>query len=195
MTKRERFQTNYCFELVKAKMTRILENGARQNDDPMLPAQPWGDDMHESPRVFVSHHGAYHHGGVPFYQRGVEEISKSREPGTWEWNQTARERHVPAMRRSESTSSADNLRQRLANANDYFRRKASEVYNDQEALDLLKTMDRDVVVDIANFDACSFGVPLSKLTAANFCEIGAKVIFITEAGQRFLNSLRRQGGI
>ena len=184
-------------------MMRILENEARQNDDPMLPAHPWGDDIHEPLKVFVSH-GDYHHGGVPLYQidadiaevlRGVKEISKSREPGTWDWNQTAREWHAPAMRRSESTSSADNLRQRLANANDYFRRKASEVYNDQEALDLLKTMDRDVVVDIANFDACSFGVPLSKLTAANFCEIGAKVIFITEAGQRFLNSLRRQGGI
>ncbi len=99
----------------------------------------------------------------------------------------------PVSSHSIGSRSSENLRVRLANANDYFRRKASEVYNDQGALDLLKAMDRDVVVDISDFDACSLGISLSKLTAASFCEIGAKVIFITDAGKRFIESLRTQG--
>ena len=96
---------------------------------------------------------------------------------------------------SVGAKSSENLRRRLANANDHFRRKASEVYNDQSALDLLTTFDRDVVVDISDFDTCSYGIPLSKLAAANFCEVGASVIFITDAGQRFIESLRMQGVI
>ena len=48
-------------------------------------------------------------------------------------------------------------------------------------------------VDISDFDACDGGLPLAKLTAANFCEVGAKVIHITEAGQRFIDSLRDHG--
>ena len=86
----------------------------------------------------------------------------------------------------------EHMRQRLANANDYFRRKASEVFNDKAALDLLEVMHRDVVVDISDLDICEHGLSLAKLTAANFCEIGAKVVYITEAGQRFMNSLRAQ---
>ena len=82
----------------------------------------------------------------------------------------------------------DNLRQRLDNANDYFRRKAAEVYSDESALDLLTILHKAVVVEIADFDPVKDGIPLAKLTAANFCEIGANVIYITEVGQRFMES-------
>ena len=102
--------------------------------------------------------------------------------------------HGPSYR-GDTTSSAENLRHRLANANDLFRRKASEVFNDKDALNLLDTMYRDVVVDISSFDACKDGISLAKLTAANFCEVGAKVIYITEAGQRFVDSLASHGRI
>ena len=104
-----------------------------------------------------------------------------------------RKRHFVVPGGGGTPNSTENLHQRLANANDYFRRKASEVFNDKVALGLLDTMYRGVVVDISQFDACENGIPLAKLTAANFCEVGAKVIYITEAGQRFIDSLRAYG--
>ena len=87
------------------------------------------------------------------------------------------------------TNSTENLRQRLANANDYFHRKASEVFSDEAALEFLAVLYRDVVVEIKNFDSCKSGISLAKLTAANFAEIGANVIYITEAGQKFIESI------
>ena len=102
--------------------------------------------------------------------------------------------HLPSRRRP-SMSSSENLRHRLENANSYFRRKASAVFNDQAALTLLESLYEDVVVDISDFDACENGVSLAKLTAANFCEVGANVIHITDAGQRFIGSLRDHGQV
>jgi hypothetical protein len=87
----------------------------------------------------------------------------------------------------------DDIQHRLANANDYFLRKASEVYGDDGAMALLETMYGKVVIDISDFDPGADGLALAKLTAANFCEIGAKVIYITEAGQLFIESLREDG--
>ena len=47
-------------------------------------------------------------------------------------------------------------------------------------------------IDLEEFDACEYGVALAKLTAANFCEVGAKVIYITEAGQGFIEALNKE---
>ena len=88
-----------------------------------------------------------------------------------------------------SFDSPDNLRQRLENANRHFRRKAAEVFTDDAALRLLATMYEDVIVDIPDFDLGKHGLSLAKLTAAHFCEIGANVIYITESGQRFIESI------
>ena len=98
------------------------------------------------------------------------------------------ERHT-TVRRGGTNNPTESLRQRLANANDYFHRKASEVLNDEAALRLLAAMYKDVVMDISEFDPCENGIPLAKLTAANFCEIGKNVIYITEGGQRFIDSI------
>ena len=86
------------------------------------------------------------------------------------------------------------MRQRLANANDYFRRKASEVFNDKAALDLLEVMHRDVVVDISDLDICEHGLSLAKLTAANFCEIGAKVVYIIGSWSTLYELFESTGG-
>ena len=94
-----------------------------------------------------------------------------------------------AIHQGGAGSSTESLRQRLANANSFFQRKASEVLTDEAALKLLAAMYQDVVVNISEFDACNNGISLAKLTAANFCEIGANVIYITEAGQRFIDSI------
>ena len=86
--------------------------------------------------------------------------------------------------------SAEELRHRLANANDYFRRKASEVLNDDLSLRLLATLYQATVVNISELDTCEYGIALSKLTAANFCEIGADVIYITKAGRQFIAAIK-----
>ena len=83
----------------------------------------------------------------------------------------------------------DELRRRLDNANAYFRRKASEVLDDPQATEFVRAMCRDAVVDIPDFDASNDAISLAKATAANFCEVGANVIFITDPGRRFVESI------
>lgn len=82
------------------------------------------------------------------------------------------------------------LQQRIDNANAHFRRKAAEVFIDEVALRLLAVLYQDSVVDLADCDVGQRGVPLAKLAAANFCEVGANVIYITESGQRFVESIQ-----
>ncbi len=93
------------------------------------------------------------------------------------------------LHHKSAAKSTEGLRQRLANANDYFRRKASAVVSDEAALRLLAGMYQDTVVEISDFDSCEDGIPMAKLTAANFCEIGENVIYITEAGQRAIEAI------
>ena len=80
-------------------------------------------------------------------------------------------------------------RDRLANANDYFRRKAAEVFMDDTALSLLGELERSFTVNLADLNIHERGLALAKLTAAGFVEIGARVIYITEAGQRYVQSI------
>lgn len=82
------------------------------------------------------------------------------------------------------------LQQRLDNANAYFWRKAAEVFTDDDALRLLAVLYQDSVIDLADFNHGPHGIPLAKLAAANFCEIGANVIYITESGRRFIDSVK-----
>ena len=182
-------------------MVYVVEPHRRTPTRYSSPTYLWGDDIHEAPVLHVeelSHLGderiysSFHN--IAETLRHVEEISKSADLITLDWEQPAFEQHLPMTRRVDTSSVTEDLRQRLANANDYFHRKATEVFNDKAALELLKVMYRDVVMEISNFDGCENGIPLAKLTAANFCEVGAKVIYITEAGQRFIDSLRRHGG-
>ena len=105
------------------------------------------------------------------------------------WNYPVSRWHFVARRR-EIVESNETLGQRLANANDYFKRKATEVVSDESALRLLAALYEAVVVDISEFDLCEDGLSLAKLTAASFCEIGATVVYITESGQRFIDSIK-----
>lgn len=76
-----------------------------------------------------------------------------------------------------------------ADVKKYFRRKISEVLNDDDALRLLANIYETSVVEKASFD--QRGAALAKLTAANFCEIGAKVVYITDAGRRFIDTIKQ----
>ena len=85
--------------------------------------------------------------------------------------------------------SAEDLRQRLEDANAYFRWKAAAVLGDEDAVRLLATLYQIFTIKISELDMSKNGIALAKLTAANFCEVGANVIYITDAGQRFIKSI------
>ncbi len=145
-------------------------------------AHPWEDEDLEN--IVYPHEGV----GKMLLLKSGKSTGSIRNPcslSSFEWHTTESRR-----RATRTSSNTKNLQQRLANANDYFRRKASEVFNDNASLKLLEGMYQDVVVEISEFDACEHGLALAKLTAASFCEVGANVIYITEAGQRFIDSIR-----
>ena len=98
---------------------------------------------------------------------------------------------VPLTRSHQSPKDkpAQSVQQRLDNANRHFRRKAADVLADEDAVRLLADMYQSVNIALDELDACEYSVALARLTAANFCEIGARVIYITEAGQRFIEAL------
>ena len=105
--------------------------------------------------------------------------------------------HTRAISLSHSGQSSkkirtEGIRQRLDNANRHFRRKAAEVLADEDAVRLLADLYQSVNIALDEFDTCERGFALAKLTAANFCEVGARVIYITEAGQRFIEALDKE---
>ena len=83
----------------------------------------------------------------------------------------------------------EDLRQRLESANTYFRWKAADVFEDESAVRLLAKLYESVVMDFSDFDSCKDGISLAKLTAAAFCEFSSTGIYITESGQRFIESI------
>ena len=91
--------------------------------------------------------------------------------------------------RRDTIASTEDLRHRLNNANNHFRRKAAEVLGDEDAVVLLADLYEQSSIGLSDFDTCQHGIALARLTAANFCEVGANVIYITEAGQSFIESL------
>ena len=86
-------------------------------------------------------------------------------------------------------SQSDDLQRSLDRFNLHFRRQAAAVLNDESALRLLAVMYSKVLVEIDDFDFGKHGYALAKLTAANFCEIGANSVYITEPGQRFIDNI------
>lgn len=92
-------------------------------------------------------------------------------------------------RRAETSISRQDVRQRLDNVNLHFARKADEVFIDAPSLELLASLYASIVVPISEVDVGEQGTALARLAAANFCEVGANVIYVTEAGQRFVESI------
>ena len=94
--------------------------------------------------------------------------------------------------RTEAPNETEELRQRLNNANTYFRRKATDVLVDEDAVRLLIDLYERSTIRMTDFDTCKNGFALARLTAANFCEVGANLIYITEGGQNFIEWLDRK---
>ena len=133
------------------------------------------------PEDWSNPYGRFHVRKVRFGQPAGRNAIGSADKG-------ARKPAPPLHRYLDNTE--EELRRRLANANDYFHRKASEVLNDEAALKLLAALYEEKVIDIEDIDMRESGIPLAKLTAANFCQIGAKVIYVTDHGYRFVDSIK-----
>ena len=88
-----------------------------------------------------------------------------------------------------NTPSSVDAQARLDRVNRHFRRKAGAVFNDDDAVRLLARLYADSVIEIAGFNFCEDGRSLAKLTAANFCEIGANGVYITDRGRQFIDTL------
>ena len=101
-------------------------------------------------------------------------------------------RSVTRLSERAGESPSQSIQQRLDNANRHFKRKSAEVLADEDAVCLLADMYESINIVFDDFDACEHGVALARLAAANFCEIGARGIYITEAGQRFIEALNRE---
>ena len=87
------------------------------------------------------------------------------------------------------TVPSDNVHDRLKSVNKHFQRKAADVLGDEDAVWLLVNLYQLSSINIADIDVCRDGISLARLTAANFCEIGANSVYITEAGQGFIESI------
>ena len=103
--------------------------------------------------------------------------------------QIPEEEPTPVSPSDEGSEASNNLELRLNNANRYFRKMAAAVFNDDEAIKLLRSMYRAVLVENEAFDFQQNGHALARLAAANFCELGPTDIYITQAGQRFIDNL------
>lgn len=95
----------------------------------------------------------------------------------------------PAGQTPLASDTIADLQRRLDNANAHFRRKAAEVLVDDSAVRLMAVLYQDGLVELADFNNRQLGIPLAKIAAAGFCEIGANAICITQSGQNFVGSL------
>ena len=125
----------------------------------------------------------------PFATRSATRGSYGRVP------RLRHARHVADLywhHRVPGKNETEELRQRLDNANNYFRRMAADVFGDEESIKLLVDLYQKTAIKLSEFDASRRGIALSRLTAAHFCEVGYNLIYITEAGQRFIEWLNQK---
>ena len=161
-------------------MATIAYKRTRPNANPFRsPRSSWGND------------------GLEVSGVGIEE--SDFHVGDWkhifsegDFGKILRTRVLERSDRPSVDSSTTELHRRLGNANRHFKRKASEVFSDGDAIRLLANLYESINIDIEEFDTCQQGISLAKLAAANFCEIGARAIYITESGQKFLEALNRE---
>ena len=82
------------------------------------------------------------------------------------------------------------LRQKVSRTSNYFRRKASAVLADAYALELLADLYEAGVMDKPDLDLCERCDALAKLAAANLCELGENIVYITPAGRQFIDRIQ-----
>lgn len=81
------------------------------------------------------------------------------------------------------------MRLRMKKVSQHFRHKAGAVLGDGGALRLLADLYEGGAIDKEAMGLCRRCSSLAKLTAANFCEVGVNVVYITPAGRRFIDRI------
>ena len=82
---------------------------------------------------------------------------------------------------------------RLDSANRHFRRKAAAVLIDEKAVTLLEWLYERKSVPFSEYrEWKDDDFALAKLTAANFCEVGADILYVTDAGCGFIENLLKE---
>ena len=89
----------------------------------------------------------------------------------------------------ESSYVQAGLRSKLDRVTRYFKRKIAAVLNDEEAVQLLSELHESRLIEKKDIDPSKHCFPLSKLTAANLCEIGSDIVYITPSGKRLIDSI------
>ena len=118
---------------------------------------------------------------------------RSLEQNTEQYLQTAQRKAVWSRAAILFTSGRTaKLEQRLARLGAYLSRKAGAVFGDDDALSMLATLYRDLTVKLDEFGVSTRGLTLAKLTAAGFVDIGANVVSITPAGERFVVAIEEK---
>ena len=117
-------------------------------------------------------------------------VGHYHRPSLETWEKYSHPLHTTTSHET-SEASAVSLRERLDNANNHFRRKAAEVLGDEATVAILAQMYEQSTIQLAKLDSGKDGICLAKLAAANFCEISANLVYITEAGQNFIESLTK----
>ena len=87
----------------------------------------------------------------------------------------------------------DQLQARVENESSHLRRMVAAVVNDQEALRLMARLhDRESIETKELEDSA---IPLAKITAANFAQVGAHLVHVTGPGRKFVQSIRESGAV
>ena len=90
---------------------------------------------------------------------------------------------------AESSYVNAGLRSKLDRVIRYFKRKTAAVLNDEDALQLLSELHESKLIEKKDIDPSKHCFPLSKLAAANLCEIGSNIVYITPNGKRLIDSI------
>ena len=78
---------------------------------------------------------------------------------------------------------------KLNMVNDWFRRKAAEVFLHEPSLILISKLYEDIFIENTCFDYETNTIALAKLTAAGFCSINDNCMHLTPQGHQFIESI------
>ena len=98
-------------------------------------------------------------------------------------------RSIPVDVESMRSAPAEEMHLKLEKVSSHFRHKAGAVLSDDSALRLLAELYEGGAIEKEDLGLCQLCGPLAKLTAANFCEVGVNIIYITPAGRRFIDKI------
>lgn len=96
---------------------------------------------------------------------------------------------IPMDAESLQQNPVEEINLKLERVTDHFRRRTGAVLSNDPALRLLADLYEVGAMEKSDLGLCQRCGPLAKLTAANLCEVGVNIIYITPAGRQLINSI------